>query len=229
VSDELIHPDLVEVALDRATGTVFERFVNAFYPGLAGINFVPLGGIHDGGADAVQSQSLWAETKPGIFYQASIQKDHRVKIKQTVQRLREVGRTPTALYFVTSQKISRLDAKERLLSEETGVSIRIHGRAYIAAQVNDSLQTRTAFRTAMTEAGVSGFRFHDLRHCAATNLRRAGVDTTTAMQIVGHTSPQMWKRYNHIQESDLIQAAKKLGKFLEGNTPGTLDVKAERG
>jgi hypothetical protein len=23
------------------------------------------------------------------------------------------------------------------------------------------------------------------------------------MQIVGHTSPQMWKRYNHIQEIDL--------------------------
>jgi integrase len=88
---------------------------------------------------------------------------------------------------------------------------------------------RTAFRTAMTEAGVSGFRFHDLRHCAATNLRRAGVDTTTAMQIVGHTSPQMWKRYNHIQENDLTQAANKLGKFLEGNTPGTLDGKAERG
>ena len=62
---------------------------------------------------------------------------------------------------------------------------------------------RTSFRTAMSEAGVSGFRFHDLRHCAATNLRRAGIDTTTAMQIVGHTSPQMWKRYNHIQEADL--------------------------
>jgi len=80
---------------------------------------------------------------------------------------------------------------------------------------------RTAFRTAMEEAGVTGFRFHDLRHCAATNLRRAGIDTTTAMQIVGHTSPQMWKRYNHIREADLTQAANKLGKYLQENTPGT--------
>ncbi len=61
---------------------------------------------------------------------------------------------------------------------------------------------RTAFRTALTEAGLSDFRFHDLRHCAATNLRRAGIDTTTARQIVGHTSPQMWKRYNQIREED---------------------------
>jgi integrase len=81
----------------------------------------------------------------------------------------------------------------------------------------------TAFRTAREESGVSEFRFHDLRHCGATNLRRAGVDTTTAMQIVGHTSPQMWKRYNHIQETDLMQAANKLGKYLQENTPGTLD------
>lgn len=80
---------------------------------------------------------------------------------------------------------------------------------------------------------MSGFRFHDLRHCAATNLRRAGEDTTTAMQIamqiVGHTSPQMWKRYNHIQEADLTQAAYKLGKYLQGNTPGTLDGTGESG
>jgi hypothetical protein len=47
------------------------------------------------------------------------------------------------------------------------------------------------------------------------------------MQIVGHTSPQMWKRYNHIKEADLRQAASQLGKYLEENTPGTLDPKAE--
>ena len=82
---------------------------------------------------------------------------------------------------------------------------------------------RSAFATALEEAGVVGFRFHDMRHCAATNLRRAGVDTTTAMQLIGHTSPQMWKRYNHIREADLAHAAKTLGKYLQENTPGTLD------
>ena len=85
---------------------------------------------------------------------------------------------------------------------------------------------RTAFRTAMEEAGVLGFRFHDLRHCAATNLRRAGVDTTTAMQIIGHSSPQMWKRYNHMREADLTQAANKLGKYLRSDTLMTLDESA---
>ena len=87
---------------------------------------------------------------------------------------------------------------------------------------------RTAFRTAMEEAGVSGFRFHDLRHYAATNPRRAGVDTTTAMQIVGHTSPQMWKRYNQVNETDVTQAANKLGKYLRTDTLLTLtDIRSD--
>ncbi len=80
-----------------------------------------------------------------------------------------------------------------------------------------------SFRTALVAAGISDFRFHDLRHCASTNLRRAGVDTATAMKIVGHKSEKMWKRYNSIEEQDLTQAAQKVHKYLQENTPGTLD------
>lgn len=79
-----------------------------------------------------------------------------------------------------------------------------------------------SFKTALKDAGIMDFRFHDLRHCASTNLRRAGVDTATAMKIVGHKSEKMWKRYNAIEERDLTQAAQKVHKYLQENTPGTL-------
>ena len=64
-----------------------------------------------------------------------------------------------------------------------------------------------------------------MRHCAATNLRWAGVDTTTAMQIIGHKSPLMWKRYNSVVESDLIDAANKLNSYLSNTviTPASSD------
>ena len=75
-------------------------------------------------------------------------------------------------------------------------------------------EVKTAFRTACRKAGIDNLRFHDLRHCAATNLRRAGVDTTTAMQIIGHKSPLIWKRYNSVAESDLLTAANKLNTYL---------------
>ena len=81
-------------------------------------------------------------------------------------------------------------------------------------QRNPVREVKTAFHTACRKAGIENLRFHDLRHCAATNLRRAGVDTTTAMQIIGHKSPLMWKRYNCVAESDLLTAAHKLNTYL---------------
>lgn len=47
---------------------------------------------------------------------------------------------------------------------------------------------KMAYKRAKRISRVDGFRFHDLRHSGATNLRRAGVDTATAMRIVGHKS-----------------------------------------
>lgn len=79
-----------------------------------------------------------------------------------------------------------------------------------------------AFKTALKDAGITNFRFHDLRHCASTNLRRAGVDTETAMKIVGQKSEEMWKRHDSIEEKDLTQAAQKVHKYLQENKPGTL-------
>ena len=84
---------------------------------------------------------------------------------------------------------------------------------------------RTAFAAACRRAGITGLRLHDLRHTASTNLRRAGVDTMTAMKIVGHKSEQMHRRYNTIQPEDLHEAAAKLQKYT-ANTVITLATPA---
>jgi len=79
-----------------------------------------------------------------------------------------------------------------------------------------------SFQTALRDAGIVDFRFHDLRHCDSTNLRRAGVDTATAMKIIGHTSGKMWARYNAIDERDLTRAAEKINRYLQEDTQGAL-------
>jgi integrase len=76
------------------------------------------------------------------------------------------------------------------------------------------LGVKRSFHTDVRKAGIENFRFHDLRLCAATNLRRAGVDTITAMKIVGHKSEKIHKRYNSVSEADLRQAAKRLGIYI---------------
>lgn len=146
MNDDAIHAELIEVGLQKVPGSDFERFVNAFYPAIAGVGFIPLGGTKDGGADAMLEPDTWVDSDSGVFYQASVQKDHRSKIRATIKRLKEYGRSVGELIYVTSQKLATIDTEERALGKETGVQIRIRDGAYLASHVNDTPQTRRAFR-----------------------------------------------------------------------------------
>ena len=109
VSGEMIHPALVETALNQVAGTAFEDFVNSFYPSIAGTNYVPLGGTADGGADGFLDRGLSEDgSRPGHFLQASVQREFKTKIRATVERLREVGRKPVSLTYVTSTVIASM-------------------------------------------------------------------------------------------------------------------------
>ncbi len=50
---------------------------------------------------------------------------------------------------------------------------------------------RRVWVPACDAVGLSGFRFHDLRHVAATALVLSGVDVKTAQVRLGHSSPQV--------------------------------------
>lgn len=64
------------------------------------------------------------------------------------------------------------------------------------------------FSEACDAAGLKGFRFHDLRHTATTNLIKKGLSIMEASQITGHKSFEMLKRYTHLTAVDLVE---KLG------------------
>ena len=62
----------------------------------------------------------------------------------------------------------------------------------------------------------NGFIFHDLRHTFTTNARRAGVHKNVVMTIQGHTDGNdMNRRYDTVDESDLIKAIDQLEGYLE--------------
>jgi integrase len=46
---------------------------------------------------------------------------------------------------------------------------------------------------------LPGFRFHDLRHCAITQLAEGGTSDSTIMAIAGHVSRRMLERYSHVR------------------------------
>jgi integrase len=77
---------------------------------------------------------------------------------------------------------------------------------------------RTAWRKMTIAAGLKGFRFHDLRHQAITELAESGVADATLMGMAGHLSRKMMEHYSHVRmdakrkavavlESGLMQSA----------------------
>jgi integrase len=60
--------------------------------------------------------------------------------------------------------------------------------------------------TVGAEQKIEDFVFHDLRHCAVTNLADAGVDTETIKKIVGHSLVEMFLRYRTIKAEKLDAA-----------------------
>lgn len=142
-----INIELAQVALDRADGLAFENFFQAFYPDIAGEEFIPLGGIGDGGADAFQEGTLFEGKSTGYFYQASREADYSGKIRRTIRRLRGFGREPTALIYVTSRKVQHIDVEEARIGRDLGAVIRIRDANYIAVNINHGPATRAAFDT----------------------------------------------------------------------------------
>jgi integrase len=60
------------------------------------------------------------------------------------------------------------------------------------------------------EQKIEDFVFHDLRHCAATNLADAGVEAETIMSITGHRSVEMYLRYRTVKPERLDAAMARL-------------------
>lgn len=63
---------------------------------------------------------------------------------------------------------------------------------------------RPAWRRTLQSAGITGLRFHDLRHEAVSRLVEAGLGDQEVAAISGHKSMQMLRRYTHLRAEDLV-------------------------
>ncbi len=144
---ETIDHRLVDIALERVGGVDFENFVQSFFSAVMGINYVPLGGIHDGGADGLIADSLFEDKSQTRFLQASVTPDTKTKVRHTVKRLLEYGRNPKSLTYCTSKAAGPIDVLESDLSDELDCRITIRDGQYFTHQINTSPQTIQAFKS----------------------------------------------------------------------------------
>ena len=96
---------------------------------------------------------------------------------------------------------------------------------------------RAGLKRACKKAGIEygrfvkgGFIFHDLRHTFNTNMRKAGVSDSVIMEITGHSTREMFDRYNTIDEEDTRKAVNQLGEFFESvnQTVNQTDVESKK-
>ena len=63
---------------------------------------------------------------------------------------------------------------------------------------------------ALRKAGIEGFRFHDLRHTAASHWTMRGASLKEVQKLLGHQSITMTMRYAHLSPERLRTAVARL-------------------
>jgi integrase len=88
----------------------------------------------------------------------------------------------------------------------------VHGRdtRYAGKPV---LDVKNAFHSALEEAAIENFTWHDFRHDYASRLVMAGVSLRAVAELLGHRGLRMVMRYAHLAPGFLSDEVKKLDTF----------------
>ena len=81
---------------------------------------------------------------------------------------------------------------------------------------NESIDLRTPWETAVKNAGIEDFRFHDLRHSAASYLAMNGASLAEIAEVLGHKTLQMVKRYSHLSEAHTAGVVTRMNERIFG-------------
>jgi len=116
----------------------------------------------------------------------------------------------------------------------TNVTRHIHDRHVFTFRGKPIKNTKKGLRGACERADIvygrdvkGGFILHDCRHTFNTNMRKAGVQESVIMAITGHSTREMFDRYNVIDEQDRVEAVNRLEVFFRNVTQNvTLDAEA---
>ncbi len=75
------------------------------------------------------------------------------------------------------------------------------------------MSIEACWRTALKEARIGDFRFHDLRHSCASYLAQQGASLVELADVLGHRTMAMVKRYSHLS----IESKKRLVERVLGD------------
>ena len=85
---------------------------------------------------------------------------------------------------------------------------------YLFAKADGSrfVDMRMVFVAARKRAGLTNFRWHDLRHTFASWFVQDGGDLYHLSRILGHSTVQMTTRYGHLRTGDLHSELRRVAQ-----------------
>lgn len=99
---------------------------------------------------------------------------------------------------------------KKLIDEEELVD----GYLFFNKKTNNFFDYKGWFEKMIKEIGIEDFRFHDLRHTAATYYLMNGASETALMELFGWTSREMIRRYSHLTRKHTRELVEKTAKIL---------------
>lgn len=93
-------------------------------------------------------------------------------------------------------------------------------------RVFDTVNFRRKWATAVKNASLDDFRFHDLRHTFASWARQAGADLADICEALGHSNIAVTMKYAHIQPDEQITAFDRLAAAFTSQSASQSEEKA---
>jgi len=79
---------------------------------------------------------------------------------------------------------------------------------------------QSAWDAALKRAQIESFRFHDLRHTAASYLAMNGATLAEIAEVLGHKTLAMVKRYARLTEAHTSRVVERMNRAVFGNSMG---------
>lgn len=170
MSIKIVQEDLFSYLMDKVSGVRFEEFTKNLFSLVFKESFIPLGGIHDGGADGSLSSYIQEVSgKPNTFIQFSTNAEESVKkkINQTIEALEKSGRTPRQIIYATSLSVPKSDIIVQETFDKKEVMIQFRDYERLKQYINTDAQCNTLF--------------HDFFNSEISALSRAANSNLTAV------------------------------------------------
>lgn len=166
--------------------------------------------IHTGARDKELCRLKWAdvdlEHQRAIFRKTKNGNDRAVDLSNTALNVLEVLRT-------------------RALKDSGGTPAAIRDRHVFVNPDTGTPYTRwnnNPWRAALKKAGVTDFRWHDLRHTFGSRLAQRGISLPVIKELMGHASIQQTLAYAHLSPDNKRQAVKVLDFVPAAGNPAQL-------